>query len=173
MTRNTFSTSTFGFSVGSFVAGIMLGALLAGSYFLSGNFSLPVLPIDQRGADSPLSGTQDANLGTEKSGAVSVADQSSGSVVMVESITVPPPGVWVAVREVTGGKLGNVLGAARVDGPRSSVPVQLLRATEPGRSYAVELYRDDGNGTFDFAVNSVYVDFDTGASVVAYFKTTP
>jgi hypothetical protein len=79
--------------------------------------------------------------------------------------------VWVAVREVVGDELGNVLGAVRVSGPKSGVSVPLLRATEPGRSYAVQLYRDDGNGAFDVVVNSVYVDFDTGARVVAYFTT--
>ena len=87
-------------------------------------------------------------------------------------MTVPPPGVWVAVREVQGGDLGNVLGAARASGPRSNLSVPLLRATEPGHSYAVELYRDDNGGAFDPSVNSVYVDFTTGARVVEYFTTT-
>ncbi len=85
---------------------------------------------------------------------------------------VPPPGVWVAVRETSGRDLGNVLGATRVVGPHSNIEVSLLRPTEPNRTYAVELYRDDNNGAFDPAVNSVYVDFDTGARVVAYFTTT-
>jgi hypothetical protein len=85
---------------------------------------------------------------------------------------VPPPGVWVAIREVSGRDLGNVLGAVRVVGPHTSVVVPLLRATEPNRSYAVQLYRDDGDGAFDPSINSVYVDFDTGARVVEYFTTT-
>jgi len=65
-----------------------------------------------------------------------------------------------------------VLGAARVNGPRSFVSVSLLRATEPNSSYAIELYRDDCNGEFDLATDSVYVDFATGAPVIAYFTTT-
>ena len=76
------------------------------------------------------------------------------------------------MREVTDGNLGNVLGAARVNGPRSSISISLLRATEPNRSYAAELYRDDNNGSFDPSLNSVYVDFDTGVRAVAYFSTT-
>jgi hypothetical protein len=92
--------------------------------------------------------------------------------VLIASLTVPPPGVWVAVRELSAGELGNVLGAVRVGGPRSNVSIPLLRATEAGHQYAVELYRDDNNGVFDPAVNSVYVDFGTGARVVVYFKTT-
>ena len=101
-----------------------------------------------------------------------MSDQAAGSAVIVDSVTVPPPGVWVAVRETGGDTLGNVLGAMRVGGPRMNVSVPLLRATEPGHTYAVQLYRDDNNGLFDPTLNSVYVDFTTDARVVVYFKTT-
>ncbi len=153
------------FSNNSFVAGVMVGVLLTGFWFLGGN-TMP------GSSGSSLSQATTTGIVNTKSSSVSVANQSAGETVMVESVTVPPPGVWVAVREVIGSDLGNVLGAARVNGPRSNVSVSLLRATEPGRTYAVQLYRDDDNGAFDVAVNSVYVDFDTGARVVAYFNTT-
>lgn len=155
------------FSFGSFISGLMVGLLLAGVWFLGGD-SLPSLPSF---SPSPLA-TSTASR-TPESGAVSVADQPPGESVVVESVTVPPPGVWVAVRDVNGSDLGNVLGAARASGPKSGFSIPLLRPTEPNRSYAVELYRDDGGGAFDPAVNSVYVDFDTGARVVSYFSTTP
>lgn len=103
------------------------------------------------------------------SGAVSVADQAAGNSVLITSVTVPPPGVWVAVREVVGNDLGNVLGATRVRAPMSNVTVQLLRNTIPGQTYAVMLYRDDGDNIFDHNVDSVYVDYDTGERVVVYF----
>lgn len=151
--------------MGSFVAGVMLGALLVGAWFSSGDLKLD--PIFTSSITATSTGS-----GVPESGAVSVATQSPGENVVIESLTVPPPGVWVAVRETNGSDLGNVLGAARVIGPHSSVTVPLLRPTEPNRSYAVQLYRDDNNGAFDPAVNSVYVDFDTGARVVAYFTTT-
>ncbi|MDD3531093.1 MAG: hypothetical protein PHV99_00665 [Candidatus Pacebacteria bacterium] len=153
------------FSFISFVAGVMLGVLLAGMWFLSD--SIGSSPFS---STPPLSKTGEQK--TPESGAVSVASQPSGENVAIESVTVPPPGVWVAVREANGTDLGNVLGAERVVGPHGNVSVSLLRPTEPNRSYAVELYRDDNNGTFDPAVNSVYVDFDTGARVVAFFSTT-
>ncbi len=156
---------TKAFSVNSFIVGIMFGVLLAGAWFLGRDSSF----VFSLSSPHAASGT-----GTvpQKSGAVAVNDQPAGDAVMVESVTVPPPGVWIAVREVTDGDLGNVLGAARAGGPRTNLSVPLLRATEPGRSYAVQLYRDDNNGAFDPSVNSVYVDFDTGARVVAYFTTT-
>lgn len=153
------------FSFLSFVSGVMLGVLLAGAWFFSGDIeSVPF------SASSSLSMTGEQKA--PESGAVSVANQTSGESVAIESVTVPPPGVWVAVRETNGTDLGNVLGAERVVGPRGNIIVSLLRPTEPDRSYAIQLYRDDNNGAFDPAVNSVYVDFDTGARVVTFFSTT-
>ena len=153
------------FSTSSFVAGVMLGVLLAGVWFVGNNAGFMSLPVSSPNATTTEPVTQESN-------ALSVANQPPGNAVIVESVTVPPPGVWVAVREVTDGNLGNVLGAARVNGPRSSISISLLRATEPNRSYAAELYRDDNNGSFDPSLNSVYVDFDTGVRAVAYFSTT-
>ena len=146
----------------------MLGMSLAYAWFSSGGSSL--IPISSYPFVATTTGITSQQI--PESGVVSAAGQPAGDSVVVESITVPPPGVWAAVREVNGNDLGNVLGAARVNGPRSSVVVPLLRATESGRPYAVELYRYDGNDSFDLASLSVYVDFNTGAPAVAYFTTT-
>lgn len=147
----------------SFVAGFMIGILFAAAWLLRGE--VPPSPF------STLSPTGEEKNVIPESGAIAVADQAAGTEVVVESVTVPPPGVWVAVREMGGGDLGNVLGAMRLGGPRSSISIPLLRATYPGLSYAVQLYRDDGDGVFDLATDSVYVDFGTGAPVIAYFMT--
>jgi hypothetical protein len=152
------------FSARSLAMGIVLGAALAGAWFFGGGaITFPAYP------ERAATGTN--ALTAPASGAVSVADQFAGDTVIVESVAVPPPGVWVAVREVRGGELGNVLGAGRASGPQDNFIVHLLRATEPDRPYAVELYRDDAGGIFDIAKVSAYVDFDTGARVVAYFRT--
>ncbi|MDE1919299.1 MAG: hypothetical protein KGH56_01225 [Patescibacteria group bacterium] len=156
---------TKAFSANSFIAGLMLGVVLTGAWFFKGDLSAMPTP-------SSMLSSATTTPSAAEGGSVSVHDQPAGDAVTVESVTVPPPGVWVAVREVAGGDLGNVLGAARISGPRSAVSIPLLRATEPGHSYAIQLYRDDNNGAFDVSVNSVYVDFDTGARVVAYFSTT-
>lgn len=144
----------------------MFGALLIGIWAFS---TVSELPFTLASSPSPLS------VGTTTpldSGAISVRNQAAGSSVTIESLTVPPPGVWIAVREVNAGALGNVLGAERVSGPHSNIVISLLRATEAGRSYAVQLYRDDGGNTFDLANDSVYVDFSTSAPVIALFTTT-
>lgn len=155
------------FSTGSFIAGCVLGILGAGVWFSSGQDVLATLSLRHAGTATTTTKTT-----TPDSGAASVNDQPSGDTVTVASVTVPPPGVWVAVREVNGTDLGNVLGAARVTGPRSDIVVPLLRATEPGLTYAVELYRDDGNDSFDLSNDSVYIDFSTGQPVTVYFTTT-
>ena len=149
----------------SFISGIVLGLLLMTAWYYGG-FSAPTSSAND--ASQAASSTPVGN----PSGAVSVSNQPAGSIVIVDSVTVPPPGVWVAIREVNDGTLGNVLGAARVGGPRLNISVPLLRATTPGDTYAVELYRDSGDSMFDLSTESVYVDFDTGERVVAYFQTT-
>lgn len=152
------------FSTTSFVLGVGVGFLFASAWFF--------------GSDHTYSSSSPSSLATStlptlvQSGALSVTNQPAGTSVTVESVTVAPPGVWIAVREMNGNNLGNVLGAIRVGGPRSSVSVPLLRATEPGRSYAVELYRNDNTDPFNLTTDSVYVDFDTGEGVVTYFTTT-
>ena len=157
------------FSTTSFVAGVMVGMLVAGAWFFRGDISLS--------SDAQaLPPTGHTDLSSRASGAVEVADQPAGTSVMIVSVTVPPPGVWIAVRELEGlpgqgETLGSVLGATRVGGPRREVAIDLLRATFPARRYAVELYRDDAGVVFAPGKNSVYVDFDTGAPVIAYFMT--
>ena len=155
----------YSFSPSSFIIGVMIGILFAGVYILGDNFT----PLSMT-QSSPS--TTNTSSSVQESDAVSISNQPPGDTVTIESVTVPPPGVWIAVREVNDDGLGNVLGAARVNGPRTAISVSLLRATDTGHSYAVELYRDDNNGEFNPSVNSVYVDFTTGAPVIAYFKAT-
>lgn len=167
------------FSVQSFVVGLLVGMLLVGAWFYgNGGMVRSVIVGPQATTTStPASAISQKNqlilfaTSTDTtSNAVSVSDQPAGQFVQVESVTVPPPGVWVTVREVNAGSLSNVLGAARAGGPRSNFSVPLLRATEPGRTYAIELYRA-GAGAFSLASDSVYVDFASDQPVVAYFNT--
>jgi len=157
---------TWHFSLSSFVAGIMLGALVTGAWFLDGG------SLFAPASFSLLSTTSSSTPSIPESGAVSVTDQPSGTAVIVESVTVPLSGVWIAVREMNGRDLGNVLGAARATDSKSNFTILLLRSTEPNRTYAVQLYRDDSGGAFSPSANSAYVDFETGSRVVSYFSTT-
>lgn len=148
----------------SFLLGLALGGAVVVLWFLGGS-AMPATFSDTTFATS----TNITGI-LIPSGAVAVSDQVAGDSVTVDSVTVPPPGVWVAVRETgIGNQLGNVLGATRSRGPMSRLTIQLLRETTPGQVYAVELYRADDDAPFDAAIASVYVDFDTGARVVALF----
>lgn len=153
------------FSIGSFMVGILLGVLLMSIEYYQG-FSRNTPP------PAALFTATSTPYAIPNGGSISVAKQPSGSSVTVESVTVPAPGVWVAVRDVIDNDLGNILGAVRINGPISNVAIPLLRPTESGRIYAIQLYRDDANGTFSASVNSAYIDFDTGEKAVAYFNTT-
>ena len=148
-----------------FFLGITVGIALSLAWF----FGAP----SQFDSTTLTSSTTPKMATTTPSGAVSVSDQVAGDSVSITSVTVPPPGVWVSVRDLNGDSLGNVLGAVRVHGPVSNVVVPLLRPTVAGRTYAVQLYRDDGDSQFDHNVDSVYVDFDTGQPVTVLFKALP
>lgn len=90
--------------------------------------------------------------------AISVSDQSAGQSVVVSSVTLSESG-WVAVRELQGDELGNILGATRVrdSGTTQNVSVPLLRPTVAGQAYAVVIYQDDGGEEFNFNFDSLIV----------------
>ncbi|KND51939.1 MAG: hypothetical protein ABA06_01615 [Parcubacteria bacterium C7867-001] len=157
--RNPFFWGVLGFIVGIGAAGI----------WLLGNY-IPEFSLPDTDSTASTTMTPDGEL-PPASNLISVEDQNAGTEVIVQKLDVPSPGVWAAVQERNGGKLGNVLGAARVTAPDTGVAIPLLRATEPAHSYAVVLYRNDNGGDFAFDKNSVYVDYDTGDRVVAPFST--
>lgn len=146
----------------------MLGMLLSAAWF-AGDLSEYLTASASLNASTS---TPDRAGLLQSSDIISVRDQPAGESVLVDSVAVPPPGVWVAVREMNGRDLGNVLGAARISNSRTALTVPLLRATEPDRTYVIQLYRNDA-GEFDPATSSVYVDFDSGTRVIAYFSTNP
>lgn len=167
----TFSTQTF---ISGLVGGILLSIIW---FYGNASWSAALAPNPSTNATTTAPTTATLTNATSSSqstsAALSVADQAAGKSVAVESVTVPPPGVWVAVREVNAGTLGNVLGAARAGGPRTNVTIPLLRATLPGRTYAAELYRpaDATSTRFDLQTSSVYVDLNSGKPVIVYFNT--
>ena len=72
----------------------MLGALFIGAWSLKNEFPPSSF------VPSPDESLKIPTKTVPLSGAVSVANQSAGSSVTIESVTVPPPGVWIAVREI-------------------------------------------------------------------------
>lgn len=84
-----------------------------------------------------------------ESGKITVNNQSPGKNVAVASVTMSVSG-WVAIHEETSGKPARILGARRFDkGIYSDGNVELLRATESGKTYYAMLHTDDGDYAFD------------------------
>jgi len=101
---------------------------------------------------------------------VSVTGQAAGDSVLVEEVSLEQSG-WIVIHELIEGNMANALGAVRRDaGMHSDVIVPLLRATETGKSYAVVLYADNGNGVFDINADVPVVD-QFGEAAIAEFIT--
>lgn len=79
-------------------------------------------------------------------GALTVADQKAGNVVLINVSKYPTKSGWVAVREVKDGVLGNILGTARynMDEGLTAQSIELLRDTTVGGSYQVLFYTNEG-----------------------------
>ncbi|MDO8594305.1 MAG: hypothetical protein Q7R93_02200 [bacterium] len=83
-------------------------------------------------------------------GSLVVQDQIAGSEAVVSSLDAGEI-VWVAVREVKDGKLGNILGAQKVFvGDDQRVSIELLRSTVAGETYRVVVYKDIGTPAFNY-----------------------
>jgi hypothetical protein len=150
-------------------AGFVIGVAVVGAWDVESRLG------ESRGAlPAPVATSTESSATSSaavaSSGLISVTDQAPGSSATVQAVNVNA-NVWVAVVEVKGGSLGNVLGARFVTAPATDVVVPLLRPTVPGSTYAVVLYRDNGDRSFSLASDSLYVDFASGDRVVALFST--
>ncbi len=159
-------------TVVAFVAGLLIGGLLV--WLFSGS---PEAEAPERISNDTTAAVREAiDLGGEEVGQMtdkpendtaalapqttpanpdgftfSVANQSAGAAVSLgESIQYPSAEGWIAVHEEVGGELGNVLGAARFDTALGLMPksVELLRATEAGKTYRVVYYNESGDRAF-------------------------
>jgi DNA-binding beta-propeller fold protein YncE len=110
---------------------------------------------------------QDINTATAL---VTVTDQMPGGAVSVERVEINEDG-WVVVHETEAGHVLNALGAARLDaGTHESVRVDLLRETNPGGTYAIILYTDNGNKEFEIRGDLPMIDAE-GNPVMQSFRT--
>ncbi len=99
----------------------------------------------------------------------SVVDQSAGGVVYVSSLIFPKES-WIAVREDNDGVMGNILGAYRYPIGEHTGAVELLRDTQPGQTYYVVIYIDDGDKDFDHKKDTLLID-NEGNATAAIFRT--
>lgn len=101
---------------------------------------------------APSTGTPAVTLstGTRAVANLVVREQPAGPRVGIANLDVIEA-VWIAVREETDGKIGNILGAQKVfAGNNQAVVVDLLRPTRAGGTYRVVAYRDVGDPAFNY-----------------------
>lgn len=134
---------------------------------------------DRDGATAPVANeTQD--MGTTTVGALAddngviIENQAAGRSVKVSQIVLEAPG-WIAIRDDINGQPGpRILGAKLFDKGTNTGTVELLRATESGKSYFAIIHTDDGSfknfdskldkPLLDDSGNQIMVKFDVGTS---------
>jgi hypothetical protein len=133
--------------VSVFAAGMIVGVFVTWAF--SGNRTTVA------GSNQPSNATQAAALaiGTEPAQSFSVASpQPAGKRVAIAKVIVQEP-TWVVIYEMSGKTIGRALGASLFSASKSSGEVILLRATTPGKTYAVGQALDNGNGTFSVSAD--------------------
>lgn len=98
-----------------------------------------------------------------------VTEQPAGNTVAVSLVTVEKES-WVAVHEERNGKPGNILGAQLFSAGTNSGVVELLRATDTGKTYYAVLRGDDGDRQFDYTKDLPLTD-STGKEISVPFTT--
>ncbi len=100
------------------------------------------------------------NTAFKEAGEIVVSDQTAGTEIKLDKAIYPISEGWVGVREYNkDGKLGYILGVVRFSEKYNMVPstIILQRPTTVGRKYAVVVFSEDGDGSFN-----VYKDLQVG-----------
>jgi len=159
--------------VGSFIVGVVLGLLVS---TMMADSTMPHTEDRETLSDSNSTSTVETdpnavteeqqdrsvrvdtdtdNTGLSGSWHVQANNQKAGTSVVVESATLRDIG-WIAVRENINGEMGNVLGAVRKNaGTHTSIAIDLLRKTVPNQAYYVVIYKDNGDGEFQYTQDTL------------------
>lgn len=153
MTSDELKTAATGFLPGAVVGATIVWLAMS---MAPAPAAVPItLPSDTQ--DSEPSSTQtdepenaaSPTPNTSGSSRIHAEDQPAGRAVLIKRVDLDKTS-WIAVRDYADMKIGNVLGAVRREpGISENVVVDLLRATEPGKQYAVVIFADNGDGAFD------------------------
>lgn len=112
---------------------------------------------------STTTGTGTKPVTTETNGeSVTVQDQAAGTSVEVAAMQLSAPS-WIAVRDDK-----SILGAGWFGTGVTSGTVPLIRATEAGKQYTVQMYKDNGDKTFDFKADMLITNA-SGAAIGGTF----
>lgn len=147
--------------IGAFVAGIVVGA---GVFWLITNRDLG--NVKNTRADNEIKLSEQIIVGDN---GVVVEDQTPGKSVAVAQAVLKVP-AWVAIHDDVNGKPGNILGAQLFAEGKTSGKVELLRATEAGKSYIAVIHIDKGDWRlFNVALNVPLLGED-GSMITSSFN---
>jgi hypothetical protein len=155
------------------IAGLILGfiagsawashktAMTGDDYNMSGASSTMMVgsstDMDMNGASSTSMNGQTTASGSMANGtnSVTLSDQKAGNTVLFTNINLPV-GEWVAVRDNFVGKPEYILGAAYfAAGSQSNIEMHISRATVPGTSYQIVLFKDSANHSFNYTSDNL------------------
>lgn len=160
-------------TVVAFVAGLLIGGLLVWLFSGPGQGSAPTKKSDsekdtktavektdedtsyeEEDKESGMTGTTTAK--PQSAGTFSIANQAAGMKVSLENVDYPSEEGWIVVHDDIDGEPGRALGAARYHTGVGLMPkeVDLLRATEKGKTYLVIFYAQNGDKEFDLKIDT-------------------
>jgi hypothetical protein len=162
----------------SFVVGLLIGGMLVWA------FSGPTatVPTGQTATDEVTEMTEEAkNESTDTTepnsdrptvatlpvgdGSILVNDQPASASIALDRATYPVSEGWIGVRDYNNGQLGFILGVVRFSEAGALVPENIIlqRPTQVGQEYAVVVFTEDGDNTFnpagDVQVDQIFSTF--------------
>lgn len=98
-------------------------------------------------------------------GSVEVSDQASGLSVTLDRAEYPVEEGWIGVRDYNNGQLSFIKGVVRFSAAAGLVPenIVLQVPTQPGQEYAIVMFTEDGDNTFnpagDVQIDQIFATF--------------
>ncbi|MBI4086672.1 hypothetical protein HY416_01670 [Candidatus Kaiserbacteria bacterium] len=158
-------------TVVAFVVGLLIGGLLVWVFGSTGSSSTENgltrkdntieektegSANDKKEVDKKTNTDTDMAGAGQNTGPFVVANQSAGMKVSLGDVQYPSEEGWIVVHDDIDGELGWALGAARYHTGVGLLPkeVDLLRATEKGKTYRVVFYTQEGGLEFDLKIDT-------------------
>ncbi len=154
-------------TVVSFVFGLLIGGLLVWAFMGEKHDDHTPTKGEEKTETTATSSEENAadTTGTAEAvsiptlpvgdGKVVITDKKAGRVVNLAEVTFPIEEGWIGVRELNDGKLGFINGVIRFSKAGSVVPnsIPLVTPTVAGREYAIMMYTNGGDRSFNPAVD--------------------
>jgi hypothetical protein len=156
----------------AFVVGLLIGGLLVWAFSgptdkkMSKESETPTkaeeVKVEVSADETTTEATPTLSVGEGK---IVVNNQAAGDSVAIASAVYPVAEGWIGVRDYSDEKLGLILGVVRVSESQGLVPkdIVLQRATKAGGNYAIVVYTENGDRSFNLAddvqVDTVFATF--------------